>query len=173
MRLILLTVALWILAFAVVLIPACSYADVSMTQKGLTEVWCDGVLRSSHTTYHKALQSAIAYGSECTIKQPDISITQQADDMERYKITVSWTAPTKRVNGAALVPGEIDHFTIHQERSDGVAVSAIEVPATSESQYSRVYMLAPGAWTFRATATDKQGQTSDTSVAVIKNLPKY
>ena len=144
-----------------------------MTQKGLTEVWCDGVLRSSHTTYHKALQSAIAYGSECTIKQPDISITQQADDMERYKITVSWTAPTKRENGAALPHGEIDHFTLYPERSDGIAVDAIEIPATSESQYSRVYMLAPGTWTFRATTTDKNGLTSDTSVAVTKYLPKY
>lgn len=172
MRLILLTVALWILAFAVVLIPACSYADVSMTQKGLSEVWCDGVLRSSHSTYHKALQSAISSGSECVIKQPDIGVYQQPDDMGRYKVTVSWTAPTKRVNGAALPHGEIDHFTLYPERSDGIAVDPIEIPATRETEYHRVYMLAPGTWTFRATTTDKNGLTSDTSVAVIKNLPK-
>lgn len=93
--------------------------------------------------------------------------------MERYKVTVSWTAPTKRENGAALSPGEIDHFTLYPERSDGIAVDPIEIPATSESQYSRVYMLAPGTWTFRATATDKKGATSDASVAVVKHLPRY
>lgn len=144
----------------------------TLVQKGYYEVWCDGVKISQHTTYHKSLETAVNMGKSCSVKQPEVEIQQVGTTENDFSVKVSWVAPSKRENGTKLLPTEISHYTIFTTRSDKLVSDAIQILANGQTNFQRTFQLAPGVWSFAATATDKSGLESKLSFSVTKSLPK-
>lgn len=158
-----------------------AHAEIKVVQKGYYEVWCNDAKFSQHQTYHKALETAANQPATCVLRSPEISVEvfgttsneQPAVDVESLRVTAQWTAPDTRANGAALALSELSHFNIYSTRDDGKTMSKLQVLVENGvTDYHREYLLAPGKWSFSATAVDKKGLESAMSISVAMQLPK-
>ncbi len=156
-------------------------AETTVVQKGYYEVWCDEAKVSQHTSYHKALEVAVNRPGVCILKSPEISVTPgatvqpqcQEPNMEGYRVTATWEAPSQRENGTPLPITEISHFNLYGTRDDGLVMDKIQVVRESGvTVYRKEYLLAPGNWSFAASAVDIRGLESALSVSVSIALPK-
>jgi len=122
------------------LFPLMALADVQVVQKGFYEVVVDGEVVSQHSSYRKALQSAVNdNGLEALITSPDILVTKDTRD-----IVLSWEAPTTRVDGQTL-EGPLTYRVLIDEESYDVLSSPVVVNAPAgERAYSVVAIDSDG-----------------------------
>ncbi len=105
------------------------------------------------------------------VGQAPVSITVQDDGglsdtlsftitiVEPKTVTLSWTAPTQRVNGDALSAEEFSLYKISYELS-GQTPTVTTIPATSTS-YIIPVALTPGTYYFKVKAIDADSSESD------------
>lgn len=130
------------------------FADVQVTQRGYFEVFSGDTKLSQHSTYRKALESAINHnGLSAVIRAPDVYVTKEERD-----IRLSYETPTTREDGSEFTTEDLKHFNIYV-RSD----TTDEVYVYSVKKESVVVGVPPGDWRFAVTVVDNEGLESQPS----------
>lgn len=80
------------------------------------------------------------------------------------KVSLAWSLPLTRVDGSALAPGEIDHFTILFGPASDQTDQQVTVAGASTSY--DFYDLPAGTWYFKIIAVDTAGLQSAPSAPV-------
>ncbi|WP_318998011.1 PA14 domain-containing protein [Marinobacter sp.] len=84
-------------------------------------------------------------------------------------ITLSWTAPSTRVDGSSIALSEIDFYEISYGQEPDKLTQIVQVPGDLDSY--RFTDLAPGTWYFSIRVVDTQGRSSSTSNIVQAEVP--
>ena len=88
------------------------------------------------------------------------TIVIHRESTERQSVTLSWVAPTRRVNGSPLT--DLAGYEIHYGRMSKTYDYRITIDNPGVSTYV-VPNLGPGDWYFTMTALDRDGNASDFS----------
>lgn len=124
-------------------------ADVEVVQKGYYEVVVQDQVVSQHSSYRKALESAINHnGLEAVIKPPEVTVTKDS-----YDITLTWEPPTTRVDGSPL-EGEITYRVLVDGPNPG-SYTVSDPPV--------VVNVPGGTWGYSVVAIDSNGLESEPS----------
>lgn len=138
-----------ILIAALFLMASLAHADVQVVQKGYYEVVAEGAVISQHSSYRKALESAINHnGLEAVIKPPEVTVTKDS-----YDITLTWEPPTTRVDGSPL-EGELTYRVLVDGPNPG-SYTVSDPPV--------VVNVPGGTWGYSVVAIDSNGLESEPS----------
>ena len=94
---------------------------------------------------------------------PTPSNQQTPNNTTSKTVTVSWDAPTRRVNGRPLQNSEIDSFEIYYFNEDSDSEGEIVVIDDAQQQQARIQLSTTGTYHFAVAAIDTDGIASDNS----------
>lgn len=85
------------------------------------------------------------------------------------EVTVSWTAPSTRLDGSSIALSEIDHYTINYGTSSSNLNQSVDV-GSDQTSYT-FDGLDSGTWYFTVKTIDNNGLTSPPSSVVSQTIP--
>lgn len=140
----------------------------------------DGVKQDSfYTQSHTATAAAINLAFQCDcmieVEYPSIFVSVSQDSevpseavVDYDTATLTWTTPTKRVDGTTLEEDEISHYIITSIDPEGVVTSHV-----SEGDNELVLInLVEGLHTYAIQVVDVDGNISNPSESVSKLITK-
>ncbi|WP_097459793.1 PA14 domain-containing protein [Mangrovitalea sediminis] len=127
------------------------------------------ILNTGNVTNLQAYQQSLNPWTLAPLASSGSSSSTVSGSTSSGGISISWTAPTTRIDGTALSPSDIASYTIQYGQTSGQLDKTVTVAATQTS-YSFT-SLSSGTWYFQVTATDSNGLTSSPSQAVSFTVP--
>lgn len=121
----------------------------------------DEVLNSAGVTSLQAYTSGLSpYTLESVSgSEPGTADGTVTDSTSASTVTVSWTAPSTRVDGTSFSLGEIDYYVLSYGSSTDAMTNKVEVPG-EEVSYT-FEGLKSGTWYFTIQVVDTQGLASE------------
>lgn len=88
---------------------------ISLVMKGTWKVSCNDALISQHNRYDKAIEAVVNQNKDCHIIPPDrIEIRLSDTTPKNQTVTLSWSIPTLREDGADLNLSDIAGYFIYE-----------------------------------------------------------
>lgn len=144
-----------------------SFAETSVSSGYFRLSMDDAQVEQKYSKLQNVIVAGIKLSEECeckvTINRPDITISWVQTSLPLITKTMSWDAPTQRVNNDPLDASEIDHYIISYWRN-GDTEQYITISGSNQERV--VEGLSPGVWSFQIMTVDTDDLPSEWSELV-------
>lgn len=124
----------------------------------------DRSFNTSGITVREAYQSGLHPYTLEQVSEPEPPLSENVTNGASSTVTLSWTAPSTRVDGSSISLSEIDYYQITYGQAPDALTETIEVESDLTSH--TIEGLASGTWYFSIQVVDTNGLTSEPSEAI-------